>query len=302
MLIEIADRTSVKMIFFIDVGYLKKLDEYKTISAVGHQRKLVREQIAELIDKGHDCQLHIHPHWEDTIHDGTQWIMKTDRYKLADFKDEEARNLVLEYKKILESWTGQKVHSYRAGGWCLQPFSQVRDAFLEAGIKYDSTVFPGGKFTAGNYYYDYTSAPDLSSWKFENDLVKIDENGSFTEIPISSQYYSPLFFSRLFFLGRYNPKAHKPMGDGYPMPSPGLRKKMLTQGMKLSASCDGYFVTKMDEVLERNIAKGFSETVYLGHPKACTFFALQKLEEFILRHRNNHRFVTFNDLILETAG
>ena len=103
---------------------------------------------------------------------------------------------------------------------------------------------------------------------------------------------------RLFGLGRLQPKLHKPIGDGYPMASPGLRKQMLTKGMNLSAAADGYFVTKLNAVLRNNKKRGYEEMVILGHPKACTYFALKKLEQFIERNKNKHQFLTFSDLNL----
>jgi len=296
---EISQRTGVKMVFFIDTGYLKKLIEYKDqYPKVQEEHRAVFDQIKTLVKEGHDCQLHIHPHWEDCNHNGEEWIMKTDRYKLDDFSDEDIIRIVKEYKSILENTTGEKVSSYRAGGWCLQPFDRVQKVFEEVGITIDSTVFPDGKFTAGNYYYDFTNSPTKSKWKFSSDLIKEDQKGSFWEFPISNFNYSPIFFWRLFILGRLKPSQHKPIGDGYPMSSPGLRKKMLTKGMNLSASADGYFVTKLNTVLKSNEKKGFEEMVVIGHPKANTLFALKQLEKFINVNKATHQFKTFADLNL----
>ncbi|UKN01378.1 hypothetical protein K6119_16755 [Paracrocinitomix mangrovi] len=296
---EIASRTGAKMVFFIDTGYLKKLIEFKDqFPNVASEYQKVAQQIKDLVNEGHDCQLHIHPHWEDCVHDGKEWIMNTDRYKLSDFSDEDIERIVLEYQAILANHTGKSVTTYRAGGWCLQPFSKIEKSFLKAGIKLDSTVFRGGKNTAGNYYYDFTNIPNKSTWKFSNDLTKEDENGPFSEFPISNYNYSPLFFWRLFILGRLNARNHKPIGDGYPMPSPGMRKKMLSKGMNLSASVDGYFVTKLNKVLKQNQTKGFTEMVVIGHPKAATLYSLKKLERFIDQNKNKHQFITFADLNL----
>ena len=295
---EIANRTNVKFVFFIDVGYLKKLNELKDVHVkVAHEYNLISQQIQTLVNEGHDCQLHIHPHWEDSTHNGEQWIMHVNRYKLVDFNDQEIERIVLEYQDILHNITKKPVNIYRAGGWCLQPFSRIKKAFDKAALKLDSSVFPGGKFTAGNYFYDFTSTPQKSIWNFQDDLCVENASGQFKEYPISSYKYSPLFFWRLFILGRLKPKMHKPIGDGYPMPSPGLRKKMLSQGALLSASCDGYFVTKLNKVIKQNQSKGFDQTVILGHPKACTQFALIQLEKFIITHKNKHEFLTFTQVI-----
>lgn len=300
LLREMAKRTGIKLVFFIDTGYLKQLDLLKDrFPQVKYEYDLIKDQIQNLVSEGHDCQLHIHPHWEDCTHNGSEWIMVTDRYKLVDFSDDDILRIMLEYRDILEQWTGKPIHSYRAGGWCLQPFNRIENAFKKAGIILDSTVFPSGKFTEGNYYYDFTNSPNLSKWKFSSDLCKEDPTGDFWEYPISNYRYSALFFWRLFALGRLQPKLHKSIGDGYPMDSPGLRKTMLTKGMNLSAAVDGYFVTKLDAVLRQNKKRGYEEMVVLGHPKACTHFALKKLERFIVKHKNKHQFLTFSDLNLK---
>lgn len=297
LLREISKRTGVKMVFFVDTGYLKQLENFRSkFPKVEVEYQLVKQQIETLVAEGHDCQLHIHPHWEDSFHTGENWKMVTDRYKLVDFSDQEIDQIVTEYAEILGRWTNRPIQSYRAGGWCLQPFHRIQKSLKKIGIQLDSTVFGGGKFTAGNYYYDFTSIPSKSTWRFSDDLCVEDVNGEFIEYPISNYHYSVFFFWRLFLLGRLQPHLHKPIGDGYPMPSPGLRKTMLTKGMRLSASMDGYFVTKLNQVVKDNQKRGFNETVILGHPKACTIFALKKLEKFILTHKNKHQFITFQDL------
>lgn len=258
---------------------------------------MVIDQIKSLVAEGHDCQLHIHPHWEDSIHNGTDWVMNTKRYKLVDFSDEEIEKIVLEYQQILKEITQKPVNIYRAGGWCLQPFSRIQKAFEKANLKLDSSVFAGGKFTSGNYFYDFKKTPQKSIWKFSNDLCVENPNGPFLEYPISSFKYSSIFFWKLFLNGRLDPKNHKPIGDGFPMPAPGQRKKMLTSGMLLSASCDGYFATKLDVVLKQNQKRGYNEMVVLGHPKALTHFALRKLEQFVIRQKNKHTFSTFTELL-----
>lgn len=286
------------MVFFVDTGYLKKLIQFKDqYPKVKHEYDLVLDQIKSLVAEGHDCQLHIHPHWEDSTHNGTDWVMNTDRYKLVDFSDEEIEKIVLDYQQILKAITQKPVNIYRAGGWCLQPFSRIQKSFEKANLKLDSSVFVGGKFTSGNYYYDFTNTPQKSIWKFSNDLCVEDPNGAFLEYPISSYKYSSIFFWKLFLNGRLDPKNHKPIGDGFPMPAPGQRKKMLTTGMLLSASCDGYFATKLDAVLKQNQMRGYNEMVVLGHPKALTHFALKKLEQFVVRQKNKHTFSTFTEVL-----
>lgn len=295
---KIAKETGVSMVFFVDVGYLIRLEYYKeTFKQAKSDYNKVINQIKGLVEDGHDCQLHIHPHWEDCVYTETGWNMNVDRYKLVDFSSSEIERIVGEYKTYLEQITKTPVKAYRAGGWCLQPFSKIENAFLKAGLSIDSTVFPGGKNTKGAYFYDFTDTPNKDKWQFSSDLCKEDKKGRFSEYPISNFSYSIWFFWRLFILGRLQPHLHKSIGDGNPIPSIGMRKQMLTKGMTLSASVDGYFVTKLNRVVKRNKKKGWNETVIIGHPKAATHFALKQLKKFIIDNKSTSSFKTFRDVI-----
>ena len=295
---QIAKETDVKLIFFVDVGYLIRLDFYKnTFPKAKADYELVLNQVKGLVEDGHDCQLHIHPHWEDCIYTDTGWDMNVDRYKLVDFSENEIERLVMDYKLYLENITNRTVVAYRAGGWCLQPFSKIRNAFIKAGLKIDSTVFPGGKNIKGAYFYDFTSVPNKDKWNFSYDLCLEDDTGEFIEYPISNYRYSRWFFWRLFVLGRLQPKLHKSIGNGNPIPSIGMRKQMLTKGMTLSASVDGYFVTKLNKIVKQNKIKGWNETVIIGHPKASTHFALKQLKKFIITQKATAKFKTLSELV-----
>jgi len=294
---KIAKETGIKMVFFVDIGYLIRLDYYQnSFPQAKSDYDLVVKQIKGLVSEGHDCQLHIHPHWEDCIYTAKGWNMNVDRYKLVDFSESEIERLVLSYKIYLESITKKTVVAYRAGGWCLQPFSKIQNAFSKAGLKIDSTVFRGGKNIKGSYYYDFENTPNKDKWQFSSDLCKEDKEGSFVEYPISNHAYSIWFFWRLFILGRLQPKLHKSIGNGKPIPSIGMRKEMLTKGMTLSASVDGYFVTKLNSIVKENKKKGWGETVIIGHPKASTYFALKALKKFIIRNKSTSSFKTFSEL------
>ena len=300
-LIELAKRTNAKFTFFIDVGYLKKLKEYKSAHPILEKDyQAVSDQIKKLTELGHACELHIHPHWEDSEFENGQWNMVVKRYKLADFEEGDAKKIIEEYYHLLAEITGVKPTCYRAGGWCLQPF-RYKDIFEQLGLRIDSTSFRGGSNKKGNYYYDFANLPDKDSWKFANDFCNEDENGNLIEIPIASQKYSSLFFWKLFLLGRLSPDKHKPIGNGFPMASPGLRKEMLTNGKLLCSSVDGYFVTKLDKSIKEYSKRNWERVVFIGHPKANTKFALDKLEKFIHRHQNDHSFVTLPSLINEES-
>ena len=57
------------------------------------------------------------------------------------------------------------------------PFEKIQKAFQKAGLKIDSTVFPGGENKKGNYFYDFKSVPLKDKWRFSSDLCKEDQSG-----------------------------------------------------------------------------------------------------------------------------
>lgn len=295
-LLDIAERTGVPMTYFVDIGYILQLENYKSGFRKLHvDFELVKNQIRRMVEHEQDVQLHIHPHWEDSFFDGKRWNIDVTRYRLADFEDTLIHTIVERYKHRLNRITDQPVIAHRAGGWCLQPFKKVRKALESNGLLIDSTVFPGGFKKNENYFYDFRTAPDKSKYRFSTDLVEEDPEGPFTELPIASYTYSPLFFWKLFSLGRFNPRRHKPIGDGKPIPGGGSKKELLTRSHNLPVSLDGYFAGKLDEALAYWESKGYEDFVVIGHPKACTEYSLDKLEEFIVRNQGKHTFKRITD-------
>ncbi len=298
-LMDITERTGVPMTYFIDIGYLIQLEKFKgQFRRLNVDFELFKNQVQRLSEQGNDCQLHIHPHWEDSYYDGKRWNIDISRYKLRDFESSLLHGLFERYKKRLERITSQPVQSYRAGGWCLQPFKEVRKAFEANGILLDSTVFPGGYRTDEVYHYDFRDTPDKTHYNFYKKLTEEDSDGPFLEYPIAAHTYHPLFFWQLFGWGRLIPSRHKPLGDGKPISTGGEKRQYLTKKNRLPVSLDGYFAKKLPEALKAQQQKGIGDDfVVIGHPKACTEYSLEKLEEFIVNHKDEHNFMTFNQVL-----
>ena len=298
-LIRIAEKHNVRFCFFVDCGFILKLDEYrKKFPQLEKDYLAITEQVKYLSRTGHDIQLHIHPHWEDSYYNGERWIINVTRYKLSDFSDDDISDIVFRYKKVLTDLTGKTIFAFRAGGWCLQPFSKLKETFQKNNITLDSSVYRNGFFVSENYDYDFRDAPDKAIYKFEQDPVKENANGFFTELPISAIRNSPLFFWKLFLLGRKNPYLHKPLGDGRAMPAPGYRKKLLTSFSNNPVSVDGYNANLLEMVLKKLTNKNFEHMVVIGHPKALSRYSIQKLEKFVEQNKEKHNFTTYSNQFL----
>lgn len=297
MLTEMADKHGVKLCQFVDIGFLLKMeDEMKKYPSLQKGHAALCTQLESLWKTGHDLQLHIHPHWEDSYYDGNQWVCKVDRYKLDDFSDAEITAICMRYKNRLEQFTGpNEIYAFRAGGWCIQPFTRFKKALSENGICVDSSVFANGHYESDLYNYDFRGAPLKGKWKFSDDPIVENEEGTFTEIPISSIHNSPLFYWRLFLLGRLNPYEHKPLGDGIPVAAPGQRLIILSRWTHNTVSVDGYNASLLWRAYSQHKKMQKEEMVVIGHPKALSRYGLKALEQFIIDKKSKNSFTTFRE-------
>lgn len=292
-LFEMARGKDVRLTFFIDVGYLIQAEKYPDLR---EELKKVKAQIQEMLAFGHDVQLHIHPHWEKSRWQNGKWTFNTwQYYKLSDFPKKESDEIVRKYKLYLDELIDRETTTFRAGGWCIQPFDHLRDVFEEVGIKYDSTVIPGDYLQTHSYAVDFREAPFKSNYSFNSDPV-IEEQGPFKEYPIGSLRYSPLFYWRLYILGRLFPKRHKMIGDGKFL-SQGGRKKMVLLNYSVGhVSSDGYFAGKLEAALEKYENLKFEDLVVIGHPKGNTKYSMEKLTQFVANNHKKHNFTSFEKL------
>lgn len=295
-LLKVLNKHDVKASFFIDSGYIIKLNEYREkYSILEDDYQKITSHIRTLFDNGHDIQLHIHPHWEDSYFDGKKWIMNTTRYRIHEFNDEEIDDIVYRYKKVLTDIVGDEVFTFRAGGWCIQPFDKLKNALKNHDIWLDSTVFFGGKNDSKTHYFDFTKALKKDSWKFEENPLIEDENGFFTEIPISSYKITPLFFWKLAFAKKLGGAKHKAFGDGGAAGGSKWDKiRMLTKYTNSVISMDGYKASYLQKAFNKFSEKKENKNfVIIGHPKAMSEYSLEKLEEFIKNNLNN-KFTTYS--------
>ena len=138
---------------------------------LGHDRfpNAFDTQLRELHQLGHDIQLHIHPHWLKTTKIGG--VIEFDRkyYRIHNWIENDVdttpiKALVRKGKSYLEQILTSIDASYnciafRAGGYCLQPEQLIAPILYEEGIKIDSSVCYGHKYTNDGMRYDYTNLP-----------------------------------------------------------------------------------------------------------------------------------------------
>lgn len=287
-LCKIAERYGVPLVFFVDIGFVLRLyEEGRKFPSLMRDYDAVMRQLERFVAAGHELQLHVHSHWEDSRWNGDSWDVDTRRYRLHDFDSAGVLEILRRYTSHLRNLTaGSGVFAFRAGGWVIQPFAQIREQLLDVGIRIDSTVFAGGTSDSDTHQFNFSPCPDESHWFFEDDPLVMASNGSFLEVPIASMKLPPLFYWRLAIAKKLGGAAHRAFGDGNAIPlSRGDMLKKLSRQTTSVVSLDGFKASFLEQAYAQYKKNGKADFVVIGHPKALSHYSLQELEKFLDRHR-----------------
>jgi hypothetical protein len=295
-LLELGRSTDLRACLFVDAGYLIALRRQATsFPRLRRTFEMVAAQLKKAISLGHDVQLHVHPHWEDSRFDGENWVVDPRRYRLQDFNPGDAATIVKEYKNVLVEICDKDVFAFRAGGWCLQPFAELKGALKANGVWLDSTVFPGGHNDNPHHGFDFRRAPSTDAWRFDEDPLVPASEGYFLEVPISPIVTGPGLYWKMALakVGKKENSRLQRFGDGDAIEhtSSYYFSRLLSRTVG-PASVDG---VKADYLRRECRASGRASRLFnvMGHPKAMTPFSLDKLRE--LTAEESIEWVTFRE-------
>lgn len=156
----------------------------------------VKQQLSDMLSRGHGIQLHIHPQWEGAIPVDGKWVFNADTWRTGDLTSEQLHQLL----ESACSWISQAVKNvspnykpaiFRAGGWCIQPSNHVVPLLRTIGLQADSSVAPGTVNHDAASWYDFKRSPSQAWWPVD---VDVDQVGSsdFLEIPIAAGRVNPV--------------------------------------------------------------------------------------------------------------
>lgn len=286
-LLELARKHQVYFTFFVDAGYIYQLQQHTYDASCLQTLHQVSAQLNTILQEGHEIGLHIHPHWDDSFFKNGKWHINTSRYKASDFTKTELIDLFERYHTALKTITGHSCSSYRAGGWCIQPFPQIREALISQHIFTDSSVYKGGYHQFSAHSYDFRQAPEATEWRFDTDECIPVENGRFQELAITPCTLSPFFYWQLYLRMKLNPAVYKPIGDGNWLKD---KKKIYRQFYTSTphfASCDGFFASRLMATYKQLKKQNLQRMVILGHPKSLAPYSFDALNDFIITLKND---------------
>ncbi|MBK7667513.1 MAG: hypothetical protein IPJ32_09360 [Sphingobacteriaceae bacterium] len=179
------------------------------------------------------------------------------------------------------------IDSYRAGGWCLQPFNVFKPYFEKYGIKYDFSALRGSSLQGKNIFYDYTNIPAKSIYKFSDAVVNQDKNGGFTEFVITSVNVSKTKHLLNKFLNKYLwYTKNTSFGDGYSAVD--SETTVINSAQKLKKQTKDKTEMASIELLTLFTLSVYKETLdendfmhFISHPKMISKHNLDMLEGFL---------------------
>lgn len=280
----VARRHGVRLVFFVDAGFILRLrEEMAAAPRLRQQHDAICRQVESLAREGHEIQLHVHPHWETSRWTAAGWQIDVSRFALHAFAPAGIADIVARYTGVLRSLAGaDAAYAYRAGGWVIQPFERIRAALRDHGVTIDSTVFAGGHRASPLQPFDFRAAPAASRWRFDTDPLVEDRHGPFLEVPIASRRLRPDFFWRMALAKKAGGARHRAFGDGaaIAMERGELWGKLLRASTSV-VSVDGYKASFLARAAADYRARGMEDFVVIGHPKALTPYSLERLDEFL---------------------
>ena len=184
-----AKETKSKLVFFIDIFYLIKLEENGLIE---HFSKL-KSQISEMILKGHEIQYHLHPHWINAQYnkENDHWKYDQSEYSLTDIIKIYGKSFAYDQFNLgvekMKEWFNYKPLAYRAGGLSIdQNQEDLIELLKENKFVFDSSVMPG-LFLKGKFInIDHRSASKKEIWYIDGSFLSESKNPNLTlkEVPI----------------------------------------------------------------------------------------------------------------------
>ena len=88
-LVSTIEKNGSRMTIFWDIlHYYRLLELEKLFPELKQDKLLIEEQILDLAQRGHDVQLHLHPHWLDATYKNGKWNFTYGRFKLHNLSNE----------------------------------------------------------------------------------------------------------------------------------------------------------------------------------------------------------------------
>jgi hypothetical protein len=183
---RIAERHGARLEVFVDA---LEFDAMERHAQPGIDE--VRRQLQDLLARGHQLQLHLHPQWHAQAAPGKQgWHLDAARWRIGSLDSSAAQECIERGYQWLAALTAavdsaQRPRVFRAGGWAIQPSAAVLPLLQALNITLESSVAPGMVNRRASDWFDFRRVPDSPSWPIADDVCASAPAGAMREVPIA---------------------------------------------------------------------------------------------------------------------
>lgn len=287
-LMDWAETGNLSIVFFVDIlcyVQCKKLN-------IDSFTEPFKKQVQEMIQRGHDVQLHIHPHWLDTKILNNHF--ETDApFSLSDYPDEEIDNIislaVQELTKIAkEVEPNYQCLAFRAGGYNFgKKMELICRILYKNGIRFDSSIANGYYFKSDTSEVDYRNFNPMPNGFIPFSKSDTSSTNRLFEIPIASKPKS-LFEIPTFIKVRWF--AHRSVNRGIMIHTQN-KLNFLSKLRKLLSfrmfTVDNHTFSHsyLNSILDHHFRKYRKNSdiscALIGHPKAMGVYSFELLTQLV---------------------
>ena len=307
-LLELCEKLQVPAVFFVDVLSFIKFRELRNNSF----EQLVRKQLTKIVEKGHDIQLHLHPHWLTSSFENGIYKPSKD-FRLSDFNEQKISNMVIQGIDYLNEIAkpinpDYKCLAFRAGGYNLENSSLIFKVLEKNGIMIDSSICHNYYFASDVSTIDYRQVPNVSNWFFVNGNYNSSASSGVYEIPIAGKKKSifevPTFLKIKIYKNRAPENRGKMIHSENKLPFLKKFRKAISARM-LSFDNHTYSSRFLIKILNDNLKRfNQQEEINLStisHPKTMDYYSFKLMENFISSTRELYEekleFNTFQNFV-----
>jgi hypothetical protein len=194
-LLDLFDKLNIPLTLFADVFSILRYKEQKLLEFPTK----AENQLKDAIQRGHDVQSHVHPHWNFTQIERGTYTTQGNYFLLGNLDTDpeklyaKIRNFLMTSRSYLNNLLGQVNENYRciafrAGGYGLQPnTAMILKALQDSGFIIDSSVVPGLVLRSRVNEIDFSRAPKTANYYLDSEVSTPSKNNQgIFEIPIAS--------------------------------------------------------------------------------------------------------------------
>ncbi len=312
-ILRISSEYNTRLVFFIDIYYLIKLEEFG-LTDVFNQ---IRNQIQDVLRNGHEIQYHYHPHWINAEYrkENDTWHFDNTEYSLSDiirkygkeFAFDSFNKGILKMKKLFN----YSPMAYRSGGLSIDRNQEdLIQLLLDNKFQFDSSVMPGLYLNGKYISIDHTSAPESATWKIDSKSGFMNKsagsNSCLREIPVMSLKKQDIKALDRFLTSVKYRIAGKVGGNSYSAVSEETGKPF---DLGISESVYPISITfDKSNIRDIILLKFFTKEFFrnkgdlmciLSHPKSFlkeSFVVMKNYFEWVSEKSGEYRFCVFNEL------